>query len=143
MSNNNEHQEIREAIARFIGDFNNLEMTKVASHFADDATMFPRVVMADTGTTGVVLADYCREDGPGPFQSMEKFATDLRAKTAGPPYMSLKPSDINIQLFGETAVVTFHLKDTQRLARRTIVFVKQDNNWKIIHLHASNVQASR
>ena len=138
--NSQEQQEVHDTLARFIRDFNNFDMDIVASYFADDATLFPRTFMSDSGTADMVLTDYCREDGPGPFKSLEKFAAELSAQSSGPPYMNLEPADTEIQVFGETAIVTFHLHDPGRHARRTFIFIKRNNDWKIIHLHASNVQ---
>lgn len=135
-----DESDVRDALGSFIRDFNNLDMASVASYFAQEATMFPRSVMSDRGTEGIDLADYCREPGPAPFQNMEEFAAELRASGDGPPFMNLEPSDIMIQILNDAAVVTFHLKSPTKLARRTIVFVKRLDTWKIIHLHASNVQ---
>jgi hypothetical protein len=54
--------------------------------------------------------------------------------------MQLDPGDVKIQVFQDLAVVSFHLLTDDRLGRRTFVFVKRNGVWKIIHLHASNVQ---
>jgi len=37
------------------------------------------------------------------------------------------------------AVTSFHLRNDERTARRTIVFKRVDGAWRIAHLHASNV----
>lgn len=140
---NLEQQAIQDKLSRFIEDFNNLNMSKVAAHFAEEATLFPRTVMTDRATSKVVLDEYCREEGPGNFQSLENFSAELRAESAGPPYMDLEPLETKIQVFGETAIVTFHLRNPERLGRRTFVYVKRHYEWKIIHLHASNVELSR
>ncbi len=52
--------------------------------------------------------------------------------------MEISPKNISIQLYGNTALMTFHLGDgVSRLSRRTILWVKRNRTWKIAHLHAS------
>ncbi|HRG09524.1 MAG TPA: nuclear transport factor 2 family protein [Cyclobacteriaceae bacterium] len=54
--------------------------------------------------------------------------------------LQISPKDIYIQLYQQTAIVTFHLGDgISALSRRTLVMVKEKRNWKIAHLHASSV----
>lgn len=54
--------------------------------------------------------------------------------------LKIEPQNIHIQLYDQTAIVTFHLgEQTKILSRRTLVFIKQKNTWKIAHLHASNI----
>jgi len=54
------------------------------------------------------------------------------------PYMDIQPKDMKIQMFGNVAIVTFHLDDRPGfLNRRTIVLNKSKMGWKIVHLHAS------
>jgi len=36
-------------------------------------------------------------------------------------------------------VASFHLRNEERIARRTIVFTLTPLGWRIAHLHASNV----
>jgi hypothetical protein len=58
--------------------------------------------------------------------------------------LQINPKDINIQLYPQTAIVTFHLGDGEtRLSRRTLVMVKQNENWKIAHLHALSVSEDK
>ncbi len=54
--------------------------------------------------------------------------------------LKIDPKNVFMQLYENTAIVTFHLiPKTNQLARRTIVFVKENDAWKIVHLHASVV----
>jgi ketosteroid isomerase-like protein len=58
--------------------------------------------------------------------------------------LQISPKDINIQLYGKTAIVTFHLGDgVNTLSRRTLVMVKKKHIWKIVHLHASSVSKDK
>jgi len=68
------------------------------------------------------------------------FAQERAAATKGPPYLELRPEDVLVQPLGpDAAVVSFHLRNDQRLARRTVVFARRDGAWRIVHLHASNL----
>ncbi len=136
---NEEQKEIKKTLASFIQDFNNLDMEKVGAYFADDATIFPRVVMSGNGSENIVLSEFLREEGAGPDRIMKKFANQLKTQSPGPPYMTLEPEDVLIQVIDGTAIVTFHFITEERLSRRTFVLVRRDDAWKIIHLHASNV----
>jgi len=64
-------------------------------------------------------------------------------KTSGrdsPPYMNLQPQDVKIQLLSrDIALVTFHLVDGTTLSRRSIIFKRSPREWKIVHIHASNL----
>ena len=127
-------------LADFIHDFENLDLERLRTYFDDDATVFPRSIMSRSGASDIELTSYFREDGPGPDSSMRRYARELERRGDGPPYMRLQPRDVKIQAFQDSAVVTFHLLEDGRLGRRTFVFARRDGVWKIVHLHASNVQ---
>ena len=68
----------------------------------------------------------------------------IRATKSAPPYLNLEPADLDIRVFRDTAVVTFHLHDLpDTIGRRTVVLAKRAGEWKIVHLHASNVEKSQ
>ena len=49
-----------------------------------------------------------------------------------------------MQLYGNTATVTFHLiRKDNYLSRRTPVFIKEKEEWKIVHLHASTLSGGK
>ncbi len=50
------------------------------------------------------------------------------------------PSIPNIQWLGDVAVLTFHLGARGRLGRRTLVWRRTADGWRIAHLHASSYQ---
>ncbi len=53
--------------------------------------------------------------------------------------LEINPENILIQLYDKTAIVTFHMGGNDGyLSRRTLVFIKEKETWKIVHLHASN-----
>ena len=58
--------------------------------------------------------------------------------------LQITPIDINIQVYQETAIVTFHLGDgVKTLSRRTLVMIKENKQWKIAHLHASVISEGK
>jgi len=58
--------------------------------------------------------------------------------------LKIDPKNIFMQLYGNTAIVTFHLvpKDNY-LSRRTLVLIKEKEEWKIVHLHASTLSGRK
>ena len=66
----------------------------------------------------------------------------LRATHDGPPYLELRPVDLDIRFLGEdAAVVSFHLELDGAFGRRTLVLCEHSGTWKVVHLHASNIAA--
>jgi len=73
------------------------------------------------------------------FESLRK------QNTAGPPYLKLDPLDLRISVIDRLALVTFHINDSVDekavLCRRTMVWIDDGSQWRILHLHASNLPA--
>jgi ketosteroid isomerase-like protein len=94
---------VEHAIAAFIDAFNDLDRARVEACFAEDVTVFY----------------------PWGGERSDAFWTQRfdaeRAQQAGPPYQDLQPADVQIQRFEGIAVVTFHLRNRERLGRRTLV----------------------
>jgi ketosteroid isomerase-like protein len=124
--------EVRAALAEFISAFNNLDWDRFRLSFDDNATVFyPRAFPE-------------RANGRAEFEKAFRgvFQQIRGGRTAG-PYMDIQPREIKIQMFDDIAVATFHLDDRQGFVnRRTIVLQKRDSQWKIVHLHASEVEIS-
>jgi quinol monooxygenase YgiN/ketosteroid isomerase-like protein len=121
----------RAALALFLAAFENLEWDRFRQCFDDAATVFfPAPTAAD------------RSSGRVAFEARftEVFTEIRRAAPAGPPFQRLTPEDLHVEMLGaEAAVATFHLRNAQRLARRTVVLRKRAAGWRIVHLHATNV----
>lgn len=125
--------EIRQTLAAFLTAFDNLDWPAFRAYFAPDVTMFhpaaPNVKRIDT---------------PQEFESAWLGVFARIKKTSGrqaPPYMNLRPQEMKIQLLSQDiALVTFHLTDADTLSRRTIVLRREGEMWRIVHLHASNLQ---
>jgi ketosteroid isomerase-like protein len=112
---------VEQALATFVDAFTSLDRARMEACFTDDATVFHRFGAS-------------RRHG---FWD-EEFET-WRATRPGPPYLSIDPKDLQIQELGnEVAIVSFHLDNRPgELGRRTLVFAKTPDGWKIAHLHAS------
>jgi ketosteroid isomerase-like protein len=50
--------------------------------------------------------------------------------------LPLNFEDVRMHVVGDVAIVTFHLRGTG-LSRRTLVLVRGEREWHIVHLHAS------
>jgi uncharacterized protein (TIGR02246 family) len=126
-----EETAVRTALQRFLKAFEDLDWETFRASFADDATaFFPVPGWPD------------RSDGRAAIEERfrQVFAETRAAAPSGPPYHRLEPEQLAIQLVGPDAAVTsFHLRNDERIARRTIVFKRIDGAWRIAHLHASNV----
>ena len=123
---------VRGISAEFISAFNNLDWDKFKTFFDDRASIihpaqFPRRV------EGKQEVD----------QAWLEVFSSIRADSgkSSPPYMHLDPQDLEIQMFDDIAIVTFHLdRGKNSIGRRTLVWHKNAEGWKIVHLHASNVE---
>lgn len=125
-------QEVRDALANFISAFDNLDWEAFRLAFDDNATVFyPRAFPE-------------RANRRAEFEKTFKVVfQQIRDGKTRPPYMDIQPKDMEIQMFGDCAIATFHLDDRPGLLnRRTIVLTKTNAGWKIVHLHASEVPTS-
>jgi ketosteroid isomerase-like protein len=125
----NAEQQVRDALARFVQAFDNLDWETFRLAFDDNATVFyPRAVPE-------------RANGRAEFEKTFKMVFEqIRGGKTVPPYMDIQPKQMKIQLFGNLAIATFHLDDRPGFVnRRTIVLNKGATGWKIVHLHASEV----
>ena len=124
--------EIKTTLYKFLIAFDNLDWPSFRQFFSPDATMFhpsaPNQKRIDS-------SDEFEKAWQGVFARIQK-----SSGRSSPPYMHLEPQDLKIQtLSAGVALVTFHLRDRNVLSRRTIVFRRDGNAWKIVHIHASNL----
>lgn len=122
----------QQRLASFLTAFENLDMDPFIACFADDATVFfptPEPPQRFDGKRAI--RDH--------FQQV--FDAIRRASGASsPPFHNLRPEDLSWQVLAPDAVIaTFHLRNSERIARRTVVLTKAHGTWLIAHLHASNV----
>jgi ketosteroid isomerase-like protein len=115
---------------KFLRAFENLDMQQFIACFADNATaFFPTPEPPE------------RVDGKPAIQHRfeQVFASIRNTAKSGPPFHHLVPEDLAIQMMpGQTAIVSFHLRNSKRIARRTLVLINTNGQWLIVHLHASN-----
>ena len=127
--------EVRKALASFIDAFNNLDWQAFHGWIAADATLFNPEIPEAT--------DLERIDGKEAIDlSFRSVFEATKRDAAGPPYLHIVPRKVQVQMLDRAAVVTFEFDRTKRsIGRRTLVFRKQADGWKIIHIHASNTSA--
>lgn len=121
---------IMAAASDFLKAFNNLEWENFHSSFSPSATVFQPF--------GNPLRHNNREELAEFFKS---FFNQIKSTTEGPPYLTIIPQDLRIQMLKEAAVVTFHLPG-DKVGRRTLVFARNKpyKPWQIAHLHASSLE---
>ena len=137
----NDQQEVMTALTNFVQAFENGDLATMEASFAVDATDFPRAVMSNNNSSSIQNSDYKRVVGIDP--QMRRLISMWSANNDEPPYISLDPLDLEVKMFSDAALVTFHLIDGDALSRRSFVFSKREGEWKIVHLHASNVVSSQ
>ena len=131
--------DVRAALDAFIEAFENGDTDAMRTAFADDAVTFPRTVMGGRRDEPIETERYRRVSGLDP--QMIEILEQRRAEGASPPLLRIEPRDVDIRVFGDVALVTFHLGGADSLGRRTFVMVRRESAWKILHLHASSVVA--
>ena len=115
---------------KFLRAFEDLDMQQFIACFADNATAFFPMPEPPERVEG---KQAIRQRFELVFASIHSNAK------SGPPFHRLAPEDLTIQMMpGRTAVVSFHLGNSERIARRTLVLSNMDGQWLIVHLHASN-----
>ena len=122
--------EVHAAVDRFLAAFENLDFPAFRACFEDDASVFFPAPEPPA-----------RADGRAAIEARfhEVFDSIRAGAKGGPPYHRLQPEDLRIEaLSPDVALVTFHLRNAQRIARRTLLFRRRADGWRIAHLHASN-----
>jgi hypothetical protein len=116
---------------KFLRAFEDLDIQQFIACFADDATVFFPIPEPPERVNGKQAIQ----------QRFERVFASIRSTArSGPPFQRLVPEDLSIQLMpGQTAVVSFHFRNEERIARRTLVLTNGNGQWLILHLHASNV----
>ena len=105
-------------------------MQQFVACFADNATVFFPMPEPPERVEGKEAIKQRFEQG---------FASIRSTAKSGPPFHHLAPEDLTIQMMpGQTVVVSFHLRNSERIARRTLVLINTNGEWRILHLHASN-----
>jgi ketosteroid isomerase-like protein len=64
-------------------------------------------------------------------------AVIARVRAGGATSLRLEPADLRVDEWGDSAIATLHLY-SDHLSRRTFVLRRYGQQWRIVHLHASN-----
>ena len=107
-----DQDEVAAALTRFLRAFENGELEVMEAAFASDATSFPRARVSYEAAPDLRAADYHRIRGP-PNAAL---VVGFRASDAEPPYMELEPKDLEIVVFTDAALATFHLEGNNRVS---------------------------
>ena len=127
-------ESIHYSLTQFLTAFENLEWEPFRAAFSDSASVFhPAPDMAErVAGRPAIEATFARV-----------FAELRNAAPGGPPYHRLDPRELEIRSLGpDVALVTFQLHNSLRLARRTVIFRRENGRWRITHLHASNMPSA-
>ncbi len=121
---------VEAAFLEFIAAFNALDRPRFAQCFASDVSLFaPEPRQADR---------VGRIDGGSAVQA--HFQAVFAAERSGGAGPDINPTNVRIQHLGETAaLVTFEFAGAaESVGRRTILFQRLPEGWKVVHVHASN-----
>lgn len=117
-----------QAAERFLRAFDNLDWEPFAAAWTTSPSVF--FPFADTPE---------RVEGPAVAARFQAFFKEMRATRPGPPYLRLNPQALRAEVMGSTGLVTFMLgRSPGGVGRRTLLFVREGNEWKLAHMHASN-----
>lgn len=126
------------ALRAFLRSFADCDLPAMEAAFAPDATSFDGL----TASAGGALPERASlKRAPGMPAGMRRVAERMKQERPGPPYH--RPDiihDLLVQVAGDMALCTFHFDNPDRLGRRTIVLVRRAGTWRILHIHASNLQ---
>ena len=123
---------IREAADRFLRALDDLDWEPFGASWASDPTVFFPFGDTPDRVTGHLAVE----------ARWRRFFEEARARRPGPPYLNLKPHDIRTERYGDVGLVTFTLElsvggHQLPLQRRTLLFIRERDAWKLAHMHAS------
>ena len=124
-----------ETVLTFVRALEAADLDRLLGTFDEKATVFMPIAAPASRLSG---------------RAQIRQAFDTLFKRAGATG-AITPRDISVQEFGDTAIVTMHLRDIPALPiqepvifpRRTFILRRTRNRWLIVHLHASNLQIPR
>ena len=116
---------VSDTLYGFLTAFSNLQLNNMMNFFDNDATAFFPI-------------KHERQRLNGKKEIREAFSRVVgKIRNAGLSQISLVAEDIDLMVFGDVALATFHIRDDD-LSRRTLVLKQRNEKWVIVHLHASN-----
>jgi len=123
---------IQAAAERFLRALDDLDWDPFRASWASNPTVFFPFGDTPERVTGQAAVE----------ARWRRFFEEARARRPGPPYLNLKPLDIRTERYRDVGLVTFTLELTVGgrqlpLQRRTLLFVREHDAWKLAHMHAS------
>jgi len=115
----------------FISALNRRDWDAFRATFAEDIT----VIFAAPGPPA-------RQDGRAAVEAVFQNIFPRPGSPPGPLPPPLQPDSVRVQDFGDVAVVTFLLRRPNQLDRRTLVFHRTRDGWRVAHIHGSSAELS-
>lgn len=125
--------EVQKVIEGFMDALDTADIGKFSGFFAPDATVFFPLAPVSLRL----------ENKEQIVKVFTVFFESIRKRNVGPQYMNLTPQDLLIQVWGHTAVATFHFRGPDLISRRTLVLDREAGRWLIVHMHASGIEVPR
>lgn len=135
MNANSPDTELRAVVQRFLDAIDRADLEALAPLWCEDASMYFPFANSQDLVRG-------RKDVLARFERM--FA-DLRARNPGPPpYIRFRTEAFEcLALDARHALVYAMLAFANQRGRRTLVFRRDADEWRLLHVHASNMDARR
>ena len=103
-------------------------------------------VQGDAATLGRLFADDLVVVVPG-MRPLSKADSLGMFKIGGMKFDRYESSDVQLRVYGETAIVTGRIKRTRTIGGKTMdddwrftkVYLRRAGNWQVVSFHASNV----
>jgi imidazolonepropionase-like amidohydrolase/ketosteroid isomerase-like protein len=126
--------QVRAVADSFLTHFNNLDLGRFRAMLSDSVSAY--LPFDDTVN---------RLDGRAAVEArFARYFTEVKGQRAGPPYLRMQATDMEVALLGPAAAqVTYRFDAGEgRTARRTAVFVRErDGAWRLRHFHGSMAAA--
>jgi ketosteroid isomerase-like protein len=124
----NDDREVRAVVDAVVGGLAHMDADAIVANFADDATFF----FPESANQPA------RVEGKAAIREVfERAFAEWRKSGTSSPVPQL--SDMRSDVFGDFAVITFHIRGAV-LSRRTFVLRRIGGAWRVVHLHASNIR---
>jgi ketosteroid isomerase-like protein len=126
--------EVRQSVDRFFDTMAASDWETFRVTFSEDATFFAPDLNPEVSPNRKSDRERARrvngrdEIAAGFERHVQNLPRERRPRT---------PQDIQIQVFGDSAVVTLQWDSDRAVSRRTLVFQRQQGKWLIVHIHAS------
>jgi len=118
-------QTAQDALHRFLQAFAHFQLDEMMALWSEDASAF-------------FPAEHQSERLNGKAAVRAAFAQLIAyCQAAGMTHLTINAEDMQEQELGDVAIISFHLRE-QPLCRRTFVLRHGTDEWRIVHLHASN-----